>query len=284
MSQSLIHPRIQDAGVGLRSQHYASILANLPSVPWFEVLSDNYLDDYGPPLQKLEVIRQHYPVVMHGVGLSIGSSDPLNKDYLNRIKALAERIDPAWISDHICWTSHNHRYSHELLPLPYTEAVINHIVARIQTVQDCLKRPLLLENISSYLRFNLSEMSEPEFINSIATRSGCGILLDINNIYVNSHNHGFKAEDYVQAIQVKAVKQFHLAGYEKTAHLLVDTHGAAIFPEVWQLYQLALNRFGPIPTCIEWDNHVPDWGSLLAETHKAQAMLDAIVKAEALCN
>jgi len=275
---------IRGVGVGLRSQHYAHILKHSPPVPWFEVVTDNYLDHYGPPLLKLQRIRESYPMVMHGVGLSIGSCDPLNLNYLDRVKALAERIEPAWISDHFCWTSYKSRYSHELLPLPYTEDTIKHLVSRIQLVQDYFKRPLILENISSYLSFTLSQMHEADFINAVAKRSGCQILLDINNIYVNSQNHGFDATKYLLSIDKNAVNQFHLAGYEKKQHLLIDTHGTAVYPEVWSLFELAIQRFGCLPSCIEWDNHVPDWEELMAETKKAAAIMNLTTPMGALCN
>ncbi|MDF2939521.1 MAG: hypothetical protein K0R66_163 [Gammaproteobacteria bacterium] len=263
-------------GVGLRSQHYSYILEHSPKVSWFEILTDNYLDHSSPAFDKLLRIREQYPFIMHGVGLSIGGSDPLNLAYLKQMKALAQSLEPAFISDHFCWTSYQGRYSHELLPLPYTNEAIKHIVARVLEVQDFLKRPILLENISSYLHFECSEMSEAEFINNIARQSGCGILLDINNIYVNSQNHGFQALEYLQNISTEVVKQFHLAGYEKTEKFLIDNHGAPVYPEVWALYRSAVERFGAKPTCIEWDNHVPTWQVLMEENHKAQAILHSV--------
>lgn len=275
---------VQGVGLGLRSQHYAYILQHLPKVPWFEVLTDNYLEEFGAPLVKLDTIRSHYPMVMHGVGLSIGSSDSLNIDYLKRVKALADRLEPAWVSDHICWTSINGRYSHELLPLPYTEEAVCHLVKRIQQVQDYLKRPLMLENISSYINFDYSEMTEAEFINAIARRSGCDILLDINNIYVNSQNHLFDCIEYLHSINRTSVKQFHLAGYEKIEHLLVDNHGAAVYPEVWKLYKQAVKYFGSLPTSIEWDNNIPEWQDLILESQKAQTILDSATVRDAICN
>ncbi|MDF2529308.1 MAG: uncharacterized protein K0Q57_188 [Gammaproteobacteria bacterium] len=270
-------------GVGLRSQHYAHIMQHLPPVPWFEVLTDNYLDVDSPPLHKLDKIRQHYPMVMHGVGLSIGGTDLLDFEYLKRVESLIHRLDPVWVSDHFCWTSFKGCHSHELLPLPFTHEAIKHIVSRIHQVQDYLKRPILLENISSYCRFECSEMTEAEFINAITLQSGCGILLDINNIYVNSQNHGFNPADYLQAISPQAVKQFHLAGYEQSGPFLVDNHGAAVYPQVWQLYKLAIKRFGPLPTCIEWDNHVPAWEVLMAETYKAEVIMQSLQAKEAVC-
>ena len=259
---------ISGAGAGLRACHYQAILQNQPDIPWFEALSDNYLIDGGPPLAYLRAIREHYPIALHGVGLSIGSSDELNQNYLLKLKKLIDAIEPEIISDHLCWTSVNKQHLHDLLPLPYTEEAINHISNRIDYVQNYLDRTLLFENVSSYLTFKQNEMPEWEFVNAISKQSGCEILLDINNIYVNSFNHKFNPSEYINRIEKSKVKQFHLAGHSNKEKFLFDSHNGKVQQPVWELYQIALNRFGNIPSLIEWDDDIPSLAILQAETQK----------------
>ncbi|MFT3741682.1 MAG: DUF692 family protein [Gammaproteobacteria bacterium] len=261
--------QIQGIGLGLRACHYAEILAHRPSVPWFEAISENYLPNSPILRQSLIAIRQFYPMVLHGVGLSLGSTDPLNWHYLRQLKALAQCIHPAWISDHLSWTSFQGQYFHELLPLPYTEEAIAHVVSRIQQVQDFLGQQILIENVSSYLSYTDSGMPEWEFINAIAQQADCFILLDINNIYVSGHNHGFNPEHYLLSIDRSRVKQLHLAGFQDCQTHLLDTHGTAVAQPVWDLYQKAKQYLGDIPAAIEWDNAIPAFSELELERAKA---------------
>jgi len=257
-------------GLGLRTDHFQHILDNRPELDWFEILSENFMVDGGKPLYFLDAIREHYPVVMHGVSMSIGSTDPLNIEYLKQLKSLADTIQPKWISDHLCWTGVNNVNSHDLLPLPYNEEALNHLVERIKTVQDYLELPFLIENVSSYLSYNNSEMKEWEFINEVARLSGCKILLDINNIYVSARNHDFKSEEYVDGIDKDAVWQFHLAGHTDYGDYVIDTHDHDVSDPVWKLYRYALRRFGPISTMIERDDHIPEFPELYAELQIAK--------------
>lgn len=265
---------IRNVGIGLRSCHYQYILENLPAVPWFEILSDNYLSQSGESFYYLSKICEHYPVAMHGVGLSLGSTDPLNKGYLKKLKQLAERIKPAYISDHLCWISVEGQYLHELMPLPYTEEAITHVVERIRQVQDYLGQQILIENVSNYLRYTSSVLSEAEFLSEIANRADCHILLDINNIYVSATNHQFDAMQYLNNIDKVRVKQYHLAGYQDQGTHLLDTHGASIDSAVWELYKIALQKTGKIPTLLEWDNNIPEFPVLMAEAKRAQIIMD----------
>lgn len=267
---------IQGAGVGLRTPHYAHVEQEKPSIPWFEVLVDNYLGKGGAPLRHLETVRRDYPLTFHGVGMSLGSTDPLNMDYLRRLKHLVERFQPAYVSDHLCWVSVEGHYAHDLLPLPYLESVVNHVAERIQYVQEFLGRPILIENVSSYLAYKISDMKEWEFLNLIVDKAGCEVLLDINNIYVSSHNHGFDPEDYLFAVPVEKVRQFHLAGYEDQGTHLLDSHGRSVHAPVWELYKKALTHMGPIPTLIEWDNNIPEFHVLHAEATKAHALMRTV--------
>ncbi len=261
-------------GVGLRTKHYPFILKQWPRMDWFEVISENYMVDGGRPLHILEKIRERYPVVMHGVSLSIGSADPINREYLRKLKTLADRVNPAWISDHLCWTSVGGRNLHDLLPLPYTEEVIRHVVKRIKEVQDFLGRPFVLENVSSYMSFTDSVMTEWEFLKTIVIEADCKILLDINNIYVSSVNHSFDPEEYLGAIPQDRVVQFHLAGHSHKGKYLLDTHDHPIIPKVWDLYEKALKRFGPISTLIEWDDHIPTFPKLQEAVKKAKIIYE----------
>ncbi len=267
---------IQGAGVGLRTPHYAHIEQQKPSIPWFEALVDNYLGKGGAPLRHLESVRQDYPLTFHGVGMSLGSTDPLNMAYLGRLKDLVERFQPAYVSDHLCWVSFEGQYAHELLPLPYVESAVNHVAERIQRVQEFLGRSILIENVSSYLTYKASQMEEWEFLNLVVEKAGCEVLLDINNIYVSAHNHGFDPEAYLLAVPVHKVRQFHLAGYEDQGTHLLDSHAESVHAPVWDLYEKALTHLGPLPTLIEWDNNIPEFHVLYAEATKAQALMGTV--------
>lgn len=252
-------------GLGLRVPHYDVILDTRPDVDWFEVLSENYLVPGGKPLDYLRRIREHYPMVMHGVSLSIGSADPVNVEYLRQLKMLAERIDPMWISDHLCWTGVGDSNLHDLMPLPYTEQAIAHVVAQVSQVQDYLGRRILLENVSSYVTYKQSELTEWQFLSEIAERADCLLLLDINNIYVSSFNHGFDPVAYLQGVPVHRVQQFHLAGHDNCGDYIIDTHDAPIIDPVWDLYAQAVRRFGSVSTMIERDDNIPELAELLDE-------------------
>jgi len=252
-------------GLGLRTEHYEYIQQNKPDVDWFEILTENYMVPGGKPLDHLDKIRHDYPVVMHGVSLSIGSTDPLNTDYLKNLKQLIQRVQPQWISDHLCWTSINGTNSHDLLPLPYNEDTISHVVNRIEQVQEYLGQQILLENLSSYVTYKNSEMSEWEFFNEIARRADCNILLDINNIFVSAHNHHFDPLDYINHIDSERVMQFHLAGHSYNGEMIIDTHDHDVCDPVWELYASALKRFGAVSTMIERDDHIPEFQQLRQE-------------------
>jgi uncharacterized protein len=267
-------------GLGLRVDHYAAILAGCEGIDWFEVLSENYLVPGGKPLHYLMRIRERYPLVMHGVSLSIGSSAPLDREYLRELKGLADRVQPRWISDHLCWTGVAGRNIHDLLPLPYTEEAVAHVVERVRTVQDFLGRRILLENVSSYVAFGDSRISEWEFLTEIAVRADCLILLDVNNIYVSSVNHEFDPLDYLAAIPPARVQQIHLAGHENHGDYLIDTHDHPVADPVWALYAHAVRRFGRVSTMIERDDHIPPLAELTAELARARALCDATLAAD----
>ena len=267
-------------GLGLRTDHYEDILSQKPAVDWFEIITENYLIPGGKPLYYLDKIREHYPMVMHGVSLSIGSSDPLDKNYLKQVYELAVRVNPAWISDHLCWTGISGLNMHDLLPLPYTKNRIDHVVSRLHEVQDYLKRPILIENVSSYLNYKQSEMTEWQFISDIAKQSGCYILLDVNNIYVSALNHGFNAMDYINSIPSDRVVQIHLAGHSKQDNYIIDTHDAPVSPEVWDLYAKVIKRMGPVSTMIERDDNNPSLSELLAELAHAKQIAEHIYPKE----
>jgi uncharacterized protein (UPF0276 family) len=265
-------------GVGLRPKHYGQVLDLRPAVDWFEIISENFMVRGGRPLHVLDQVRADYPLVMHGVSLSIGSSDPLNLDYLRELKALAERVQPAWVSDHLCWTGIGGRNLHDLLPLPYTEEAVSHVVERVRRVQDVLGRPILLENVSSYLSYCDSALHEWEFLTAVAEGADCGILLDVNNIFVSAFNHGFGAADYLAGVPPDRVVQFHLAGHSDHGRYLLDTHDHPVCAEVWELYAAAVRRFGPLSTLIEWDDHIPELERLQAEAARAAAVAAAAVE------
>jgi uncharacterized protein len=257
-------------GLGLRTPHYEAVLNEPHAIDWLEVITENYLVPGGKPLHYLERIRERFPLVMHGVSLSIGSTDPVDLDYLAGVKALAARIEPHWISDHLCWTGIEGRNLHDLLPLPYTEEALASVVARIGEVQDALGRQILLENVSSYLSYQVSEMTEWEFLREVALRADCALLLDVNNIYVSSVNHGFDPLTYLKAIPADRVRQIHLAGHSDLGGHLIDTHDQPIVEAVWNLYGEAVALFGAVPAMIERDDNIPELGELVAELQVAR--------------
>jgi len=257
-------------GLGLRRQHYKEVLATQPKVDWFEAISENYMDAGGSPRHYLEAVRERYPVVLHGVSLSIGSVDPLNRHYLQSLRRLIDDIEPAWVSDHLCWTGVDHTNLHDLLPLPYTEESLSHVAGRVAQVQEFLGRRILLENVSSYVSYTVSEMSEWEFLGEVAERADCLLLLDINNIYVSACNHGFEPLDYLEGVPPQRVQQFHLAGHSRNGEHIIDTHDQPIVDPVWQLYAEAVRRFGPVSAMIERDDNIPPLAELLAELEQAR--------------
>jgi uncharacterized protein (UPF0276 family) len=265
-------PTIQGFGLGLRPEHYRDFIERRPAVDWLEVISENYMVPGGKPLHFLDAIRRDIPMVMHGVSLSIGGTDPLDLAYLRELKALADRIEPGWISDHLCWTGVDHHNLHDLLPLPCTEAALRHLAVRIAQVQDVLGRRLVLENVSSYVSFAADEMGEAEFIAELLKRSDCQLLLDVNNVYVSSVNHGFDARAFIDAMPAERVVQIHLAGHQDHGDHLIDTHDAPVCEAVWSLYGYTLRRLGPVPTMIERDDHIPPLDELLAELGRARAI------------
>ncbi len=265
-------------GIGLRSEHFSEFLSGDVPVDWVEAISENFFLQGGRPRAVLEAVRQKLPVVLHGVSLSIGGPDPLDKQHLQQLRELARWVEPAWVSDHLCWGTHRGRYLHDLLPLPFTEESLAHVVARVGQVQDTLGRQILLENVSSYLTFSASTLTEWDFLAEVAARADCGILLDVNNVYVSARNHGFDAEAYLKAIPVDRVGQFHLAGYSDHGTHLLDTHDSPVTDPVWALYREAVRRFGPVTTLIEWDEHIPPLPRLLEESARARAVAEAAVR------
>ena len=257
-------------GLGLRTVHFDHILENHPDVDWFEIISENFMDSRGRPRHVLEQIAERYKVVMHGVSLSIGSTDPLNFDYLRKLKALANDIKPLWISDHVCWTGVAGRNTHDLLPIPLTETSLKHVVERIRTVQDILERPFVFENPSTYVGFTGSTLSEWEFISRMAEESNCGLLLDVNNVYVSSVNHDFDPEEFIRSVPHDRVVQFHLAGHTNRQTHLIDTHDSHVIDPVWKLYRLAHELTGGVSTLLEWDAKIPPFPILHAEVLKAR--------------
>jgi uncharacterized protein (UPF0276 family) len=259
-------------GLGLRTVHYEDILASRPHVDWFEALSENYMVPGGKPLYYLDRIRADYPIVLHGVSMSIGSSDPLDLEYLKQLKALADRVEPVWMSDHLCWTGIATRNMHDLLPLPYTREAVNHVAGRINQVQEYLGRQILIENVSSYVNFEQSEMTEWEFLREIAERADCLLLFDVNNVYVSGFNHGFDPREYIDGLPGQRIQQIHLAGHTNCGTHIIDTHDATIIDEVWKLYSYTIEAFGPVSTMIERDDHIPELDVLVAELDQARAL------------
>lgn len=276
--QSAVGPISASAGIGLRAPHYRDLLEQRPAVGWIEVHSENYFGLGGAPAHFLDKARERYPLSLHGVGLSLGSTDELSRPHLERLREVIARYEPWLVSDHLSWSSVEGRYYNDLLPLPYTRDVIAHVVLRIEQVQERLGRQILVENLSSYLSFRDGEMPEWEFVTQIVSRAGCGLLLDINNIYVASRNHGFDPNRYVDSIPVSLVQEMHLAGHVEQhvegSTLLIDTHNQPVCESVWALYARAVRRFGPVPTLIEWDSDLPPLAELVAEAHRAEAILE----------
>lgn len=260
-------------GLGLRSQHLPYVLAEWPRVAWFEIISENFMASGGYPRYALDQIAERYPIVMHGVSMSIGSTDPLDMDYLQRLRRLAGAVGARWVSDHVCWTGVAGLNTHELLPIPFTERSLRHLTRRIRTVQDVLERPLVLENPSTYAAFAHSTMPEWEFISRLCLDSGCHLLLDVNNVYVSAVNHDFDPEAYIRALPHDRVQQIHLAGHTDMGTHLIDSHDRPVSAPVWELYRLAIELGGPTPTLLEWDEHLPPFPELLAELHKARRYL-----------
>lgn len=275
---------LQGFGLGLRPQHYEQILAGDCAVDWFEILSENYLVPGGRPLYYLDRIAERFPLAMHGVSLSIGSSDPLNRSYLRDLARLARRVQPRLISDHLCWTGVDGLNLHDLMPLPQTDEAVHHVAGRIGQVQDALGRQFVIENVSSYVGFTHSRLAEWQFLSAIVAESGCALLLDINNVYVNSVNHGFDALDYLDGLPRHSVRQIHLAGHSQDAAgtgLLIDTHDHPVCDAVWALYAAALERFGAVPSMIERDDRIPPLDQLLAELDHARDIASHVTTAPA---
>lgn len=259
-------------GLGLRPQHYSDILDCAPQVDWFEVISENYMVPGGQPLRMLDKIRAQYPIVMHGVSLSIASTAPFDDDYLRGLRDLANRTDPVFVSDHLCWTGVHGVNLHDLLPIPYTKEALDHVVARVQYVQDFLKRPIALENVSTYVQFYHSEMTEWEFISEMTKRTGCWLVFDVNNVFVSAFNHDYDAAAFIAGVPADRVVQFHLAGHEHNMTHIIDTHDALVPEEVWDLYRMAVKRFGPVSTIIERDDNIPPFAELVSELNTARAI------------
>lgn len=266
------------AGVGLKAQHYRTILENEPDIGWFEVHPENYMGAGGPPHRYLSEIRERYPLSLHGVGLSIGGDRPLDKAHLARLKALVERYRPGLFSEHLAWSTHDEGYLNDLLPLPYTKETLARVAEHVDEVQQAVGRRMLFENPSTYVRFAETDMSEVEFIAELVERTGCGLLLDVNNVYVQATNHGFDPEAYIDAFPIEHVGEIHLAGFARQQDdlgepLLIDAHDREVDRIVWDLYARAIRRSGPVPTLIEWDANVPEWPVLHAEAMRAEAVM-----------
>jgi len=262
-------------GIGLRAPHLRHVQAERPPVAWFEVHSENYFADGGPALAALDRIRADYPLSLHGVGMSLGSTDPLARAHLAKLARLIARVDPALVSEHLCWSGVEGRHFNDLLPLPYTDEALSHVCSRVAEVQDYLGRQIAVENVSSYFAFAEATIPEWEFVAAVARRTGCRLLLDVNNIYVNAVNHGFSADAYLMAIPPDAVAEIHLAGFDASGPCLIDTHSTRVAPDVWALYRRAIARFGPRPTLLEWDLDLPAFAVLEDEAATAQAILAA---------
>jgi len=261
------------AGIGLRSHHFRAILEAPPPVAWMETHPENYFGAGGAPLRALERIRTRYPLCFHGVGLSLGSTDPIDRAHLHKLRALVDRFEPALVSEHLSWSSVGGRFFNDLLPLPYTPESLDHVCSRIEEVQDALKRPLLIENITRYLTWRDSTVPEAEFMAEAARKTGCGILLDINNVYVNAINFRLDPLDFLRAIPAQAVWEMHLAGFDRCGRWLIDTHGQVVHPEVWKLYEWAIGHVGPRPTLIEWDTNMPPLSVLVEQAKQADTIL-----------
>lgn len=266
---------VQGFGLGLRTDHYRDFIDDRQPVDWLEILSENYMVPGGKPLYFLDRIRRDYPMVMHGVSLSIGASDPLDLEYLKQLRALIERVQPAWVSDHLCWTGVDGLNLHDLMPLPYTEDALRHLTTRLQQVQEFLGQAILIENVSSYVTYRADEMSEWEFIAELAKRSGCQLLLDVNNVYVSSVNHGFDPKEFIDAMPASQVRQIHLAGHEDHDSYIIDTHDHPVCDKVWDLYAYTVQRLGRVPTMIERDDNIPPLAELIDELDAARRVAGA---------
>ena len=264
-------------GLGLRTQHYSDFLDAPQPVDWLEVISDNYMVDGGKPMAMLDRIRTDYPMAMHGVSLSIGAINGLDRDYLNKLKALQKRIEPMWVSDHLCWTGVHGRKLHDLMPLPFTREALDVVTRNVHQAQEVLQQPLVLENVSSYVEFATSEMTEWEFLTEICNATGCRLLLDINNIYVSAFNHGFSPTAFIQGVPADSIMQFHLAGHQDNDDHLIDTHDHPICDGVWDLYEAAVEHFGEVPTMIERDDKIPPLPELLDELATARAIAEGVL-------
>ena len=271
LENSLREP-FQGFGLGLRPRHYNSFLAQPQAVDWLEVISENYMVQGGKPLAMLDRIRADYPIAMHGVSMSIGSVSPLDHGYLQRLKALADRVQPMWISDHLCWTGVHGTNLHDLFPLPYTEEALRHVAARVREVQETLGRRLVLENVSSYIDYASSEMSEWAFLTALAEEADCLLLLDVNNIYVSGMNHGFDPRTFIDGVPAHRIQQIHVAGHSNQGDVIIDTHDAPVPDEVFDLYAYACRRFGPVSTMIERDDSIPPLEDLIAELERVRAV------------
>jgi uncharacterized protein (UPF0276 family) len=262
----------QHVGIGLRAAHYRALLDSLPAVGWLEVHSENYFGEGGYDLHVLHHLRAHYPISLHGVALSLGSADGVRRTHLAKLKRLVEYIEPALVSEHLCWAALGPRHFNDLLPMPYTSETLDVMVAHVSEVQDTLDRPILIENISSYLQFRASDMPELAFLAELAKRSGCGILLDLNNLFVNSVNHGFDPVEALDALAPETIGEIHLAGHSVAGDVLIDDHGCRVGRSVWNLYRMTCRRLGPVPTLIEWDTAIPTLGVLLDEAATAERL------------
>ncbi len=266
---------LRGCGIGLRRDHYGTVLSTRPEIPWFEAISENFMVSGGRPRHVLERVRADYPVALHGVSLSIGSVEPVDREYLARLRTLVAWVQPTIVSDHLCWTGLGGHNSHDLLPLPFTAEAVRNAASRVREVQDALGRPILLENISSYVEYRTSEMTEWDFVAAVAEEADCFLLLDVNNVYVNARNHGFDPHRYLDGLPPGRVRQFHLAGHEDHQEFVIDTHDAPICDPVWALFRRAVDRFGPQPTLIERDANLPPLDELVAEARHAEALLQA---------
>jgi len=269
-------------GVGLRSPHFSKVLDGTARADWFEVISENYMISGGRPLMILEKARALAPIVLHGVSMNLGGVDPLREDYLRDLDILIRRFQPEWVSDHLCWGAFDGRFAHDLLPLPYTNEAIVHVAERIRRVQDRLGRRILIENVTSYLTYEHSTMPEWKFLSSIAEEADCGILLDVNNIYVSAMNNGFDEIEYLDGVPANRVGQFHLAGHSNAGTHLVDTHDHPVPPQVWELYREAVRRFGRVSSLIERDDNIPEFEELTAEADHARAIESEVTDASAI--
>jgi uncharacterized protein (UPF0276 family) len=275
-----LHPHLGH-GVGLRPPHYPRILDGTARADWFEVISENFMISGGRPLRILERARTLAPIVLHGVSMDLGGTDPLNERHLDALDALVRRFAPAWVSEHLCWGAFGRHYAHDLLPLPFTEEALRQVAGRIRRVQDRLNHRILLENVSSYVTFTHSAMPEWTFLGAVAEQADCGILLDVNNVYVSAVNHGFSPEDYLAGLPLDRVGQIHLAGHSNCGTHLIDTHDHPVPPPVWALYRQAVRRFGPVSTLVEWDDRIPSFEELVAEADRARAIEAEVLDAYA---